>query len=202
MVAVEAAQILVVCTGNICRSPLVERLIQPALEARYGAGAVLVRSAGTGALVGQAMDERSATILSELGGNPEGFIARRLTAGMVRDASLVLTATRAHRSQVVRLWPKALKYAFTLRELAHLLQAGAATGPDRPQADPQDRVSALASRARALRGHHAPADPDELDVIDPFRRTDDIYVQMRDQVSMALPPVLRALGAVDVQGAP
>ncbi|WP_446740540.1 arsenate reductase/protein-tyrosine-phosphatase family protein [Ornithinimicrobium sp. CNJ-824] len=47
----DTGRILVVCTGNVCRSPLVERLLQQGLDERWGPGAFEVRSAGTGALV-------------------------------------------------------------------------------------------------------------------------------------------------------
>ncbi|HSP60467.1 MAG TPA: low molecular weight phosphatase family protein, partial [Ornithinimicrobium sp.] len=60
-------RILVVCTGNVCRSPLVERLLQDGLDERWGTGRFVVRSAGTGALVDHPMDERSAEVLTGLG---------------------------------------------------------------------------------------------------------------------------------------
>ena len=83
--------LLTVCTGNVCRSPLLERLLQQHLDRSLGPGAVAVRSAGTAARVDSGMDERSARLLRDLGGDPEGFTSRRLTASMVREADLVLT---------------------------------------------------------------------------------------------------------------
>ncbi|GMA87571.1 hypothetical protein GCM10025868_28210 [Angustibacter aerolatus] len=50
------ARVLVVCTGNVCRSPLVERL----LRQRLGTDAVDVSSAGTQALVGEPMTDPAA----------------------------------------------------------------------------------------------------------------------------------------------
>lgn len=189
-----APQILVVCTGNVCRSPLVERLLQQALDERYGPGAVGVASAGTGALAGYPMDERAAAVLTELGGDPDGFIARRLTPEMVRSAALVLTATRDHRGQVVRAHPRALRRAFTVRELAAIL---AHVGDHQLPAedDPARQLAALTQLGTLRRGLHRPASPEDDDVVDPFRRGDEVYHLMREQVSRALPQLLRGLGA-------
>lgn len=184
--------ILLVCTGNVCRSPLLERLVAKALDERFGAGAVPVRSAGTLGLVGQPMDERAAAVLRDLGGDPDGFVARRLTEPMISSASLVLTATREHRAQVARMHPRAMKRAFTFRELAHILTHL----PDEalPQdTDPLERVAALARTATEHRGRHRPASPDDLDITDPFRREDAVYALMREQVAEAVPAVLRGL---------
>lgn len=188
----EDGTILMVCTGNVCRSPLLERLVQPALDRRFGAGAVQVRSAGTLGLAGQPMDERAAAVLRSLGGDPAGFVARRLTEPMVASAALVLTATRDHRAQVSRMHPRAMKRTFTFRELAHILSHlpdEELPGTD----DPQERIAALARLATAHRGRHRPASADDLDVTDPFRREDEVYDVMREQVQAAWPGVLRGL---------
>lgn len=188
--------ILVVCTGNVCRSPLVERVLQHALDARYGAGALPVRSAGTGALVDQPMDGRASEVLAAIGdgASDDHFVARRLTAGMVATAELVLTATREHRGQAVRLHPRALRRTFTVRELADLVSQ--LSDEELPQSvDPVERVRELVRIAGQRRGVHMPADPLDHDVVDPYRRDDAVYAQMRDQLSQALPHLLRGLGA-------
>lgn len=190
-------QILVVCTGNVCRSPLIERALQRGLDQHHGPGRVTVTSAGTGALVDHEMDERSAVILRALGGDHEGFLARRLTAVHVRDADLVITATREHRSAAVSLVPRALRTAFTLRELAHLSsQIDIPSLPD----DPTLRLRALAKEAAARRGSNAMLDPAELDVVDPYRRPDEVYDQMREQLGPALTQVLAVLAPPQQDG--
>ena len=186
-----AARILVVCTGNVCRSPLVERLLQRAVDETYGPGAVEVRSAGTGALIDHEMDERSARVLAALGGDSEGFLARYLMAHHVRDADLVLTATTQHRSAVVQLHPRALKRAFTVRELAALLEGvDLAALPTAPA----ERIEALVEVARPRRALLlGGADRDHLDIVDPFRRSDEVYEQMRDEVEPAVRVIAGAL---------
>ncbi|MEO8284563.1 MAG: hypothetical protein ABI568_14370, partial [Pseudarthrobacter sp.] len=54
-------RILTVCTGNICRSPVAERLLQAGLE-QVKPGAFRVRSAGTRAMVGDPVQPLSARI--------------------------------------------------------------------------------------------------------------------------------------------
>ncbi len=114
---------LLVCTGNICRSALGERLGRAYLADVLGedAGAVRLVSAGVQAVVGSAMHPDSALVLRGLGGSPDGFVARQLVDDMAIDADLALTMTRQHRRDVLRMAPRALARTFTLREAAGLL---------------------------------------------------------------------------------
>src|SRR6476619_730650 len=88
--------ILTVCTGNVCRSPAVERLLARDLGPTVG-----VSSAGTHALVGQPIAQPMARLLRDNGIEAQAFTARRLTETLVKDADLVLTLTRAQRGFVV-----------------------------------------------------------------------------------------------------
>lgn len=115
----EPYDVLVVCEGNLCRSPLTERLLRLRLD---DVPQVRVTSAGTRAVVGSSMDASAAAELVRLGGDPAGFVARQLTPALVTAADLVLTATRAQRSHVVGMAPAALKRTFTLLELAALVE--------------------------------------------------------------------------------
>ena len=56
--------ILVVCVGNICRSPMAEALLRDALT---GPEEITVKSAGLGALVGQAADKHAVELMKERG---------------------------------------------------------------------------------------------------------------------------------------
>ena len=147
--------LLVVCVGNVCRSPLAERL----LVQRLDGGLHTVRSAGVAALVGEPMDPDAARQLVALGGSPDGFTATQLTAAMVQESDLVLTATRAVRSRVLELAPAALRRTFTLTELAALLDlVDLAPG------------TAPAEVVRTAAGERSRAAQDALDVPDPYRQ--------------------------------
>lgn len=182
-----AFRILLVCTGNICRSPLAERLLTARLRGR---NSVAVASAGTAALVGWGMDGPSARALRELGGNPDGHVARRLTAEMVTGADLVLTAETAHRPVVVQFEPLAFRRTFTMREFARL---GAGLPPLAPPPD-DETLRARVAEVAAQRGHAEPAEPGGNDIGDPFGAPIDAARQAAAQVSAAMDGVLAALG--------
>ncbi|MFJ8076242.1 low molecular weight phosphatase family protein [Streptomyces sp. NPDC096176] len=153
-------RLLFVCTGNLHRSPLAERLLRARLAAFPGR--FEVSSAGTVGTTGTPMDPLAASLLVELGGDPRGALARRLTAVHVEDSDLLLGAAAEHREAAVRLSPLwALRRAFTLREFARLLRPEDAAGVT----DPAERAAALVRGAAARRGSANGADDD--DVADP-----------------------------------
>ncbi|MBM4515629.1 hypothetical protein GS432_01275 [Rhodococcus hoagii] len=114
--------VLFVCTGNICRSPIAERLAS-AWSARSDTIDLTVASAGTRAVVGSPMEPKAAQVLSDLGGSPDGFVARQINPAVASSADLVLTMTEEHRDAVLKLSPRHLKRTFTLLEAAHIARA-------------------------------------------------------------------------------
>jgi protein-tyrosine phosphatase len=159
--------ILAVCHANLCRSPLVERLIRRALTAALGpaASSFDVSSAGTHARVGLAMHPYASTVLREWGADDAGFLSRRLDADAVARADLVLTADRPQRSICVTLVPAAAARAFTLREFGRL--AAAVDPAALPGADPAARAVALVTEAHLARGWQQPVAPEDDDLGDP-----------------------------------
>lgn len=158
----EPFRVLVVCTGNLHRSPLAERLL--ALRLALARDKFQVSSAGTIAVNGAPMDPAAASLLIEMGGDPTGAAARRLTAPLVRDAELVLGAATVHREAAVRLSPvHGLGRAFTLREFARLLHQDDAAG----LTDPAERAAALTRGAAARRGAGGTGSWDD-DLDDPY----------------------------------
>lgn len=193
-------RILTVCTGNICRSPVAERLLQAGLDQAVPGGFV-VTSAGTRALVGEPIQPPSADIVRTFGGNPDGFAARQLTSRILRGVDLVLTMTSGHRGEVLQLDASLLKRTFTIREFARMLDVldeRAAASPEEATHDGGDRLAAnaafwrgLPARAAAVRHLSLPADSSENDIIDPYRRGLDVYHQMEDELAPAIVSILR-----------
>ncbi len=186
--------VLHVCTGNICRSPMAERIMLSELAARFGSGAaeIEVRGAGTyGGHAGSAMNPPAARVLGEMGIDQGGFSATWLRDRHVEQADLVLTATADHRSQVLALDPKALRRTFALKELARL--AGQVDAADLPPGGPAVRLSALVTLATGLRGVH-PAQPRTLDDIgDPFGGPIEEFRQTAREIRAAVQGILRPL---------
>lgn len=143
--------IITVCTANICRSPFAQLLLQHRLG-----GAVTVSSGGVRALVGEEMDPRSRAALADRGvTGPEldRFRASALSDRRIREADLVLTATTAHRDEVLRMTPRALKRTFTLREFAAVADGVAAAG------SAQELVAAVARARSRMTGQADVSDP-------------------------------------------
>ena len=96
-------RILLVCVGNICRSPTAEYL----LRHRLGDASVHISSAGLGALEDHPMDATAASLLLEHGIDASAHRGRQLSTSMLRDADLVLVMEREHASRIARLAPEA-----------------------------------------------------------------------------------------------
>lgn len=91
--------VLVVCVGNICRSPLGERMLGARLPG------VSVTSAGIAALVGEPADETSREVGIARGVSLEGHVARQFTAEIGAGADLILAMEPGHRREIARIAP-------------------------------------------------------------------------------------------------
>jgi low molecular weight protein-tyrosine phosphatase len=185
-----------VCTGNICRSPFMERALQFELDRTWGPGRVLVASAGTGALAGYAMEDQARVVLEAAGYSAHGFLARDLAAALIEEADLVLTATRRHRARVATLHPRALRYVFTFREFADLVSGlvPASGAGENAQGDAGAHIRHVVQLAAAQRGVRPPLSDAEADIVDPYRQDAAVFDRMTEQIMGALPVISRALG--------
>lgn len=120
------------------------------------------------------MSEYSADVLGAVGCPGGGHVGRQLAKAMVLESNLVLTMTREHRSSVVKLAPRALRTAFTLRELGRLL----------PEMDPSIPLESLAEALRGMRGRSPAGDGD--DVVDPIGQPMEAYLQMQAEIDPPL----------------
>ncbi|MHA7847608.1 arsenate reductase/protein-tyrosine-phosphatase family protein [Serratia sp. D1N4] len=92
--------ILVVCVGNICRSPTGERLLKTKLPDKE------ISSAGLGALVGKAADSTAIEVANHNGLSLEGHQGQQLTASMCRSNDLILVMEKGHIDAVCKLAPE------------------------------------------------------------------------------------------------
>lgn len=94
--------ILVVCVGNICRSPTGERLLQGYLKQGQR-----VSSAGIGALVGHAADRQAAAAAAANGISLDGHEARQLSPEICAANDLILVMEQGHIDAVAKIAPAA-----------------------------------------------------------------------------------------------
>lgn len=191
MEAPHPLRILTVCTGNICRSPVAERLLQTGLD-QVQPGAFVVSSAGTRAMVGDPIQPPSADIIRTYGGTPDDFAARLLTPKILRESDLVLAMTAKHRGAVMQMDASLLKRTFTIREFARMLQV--LEQRDAPSAVVGDLPAfwrELPARAASVRHLALAAEAADNDVIDPYRRGQVLYNQMEDELAPAILTILR-----------
>lgn len=88
--------VLVVCTGNICRSPTAERRLRQLLPH------MKIDSAGVGALVGHEADQQASLIAEKHGLSLEGHKGQQFSAQLARQYDLILVMEQSHIEQVTR----------------------------------------------------------------------------------------------------
>jgi len=103
-------QILVVCEGNICRSPMAQGLLAAALPQ------VQVRSAGLGALVGMPADETAIRLMQARGVDISAHRAIQITRAMCVEADVVLVMDAGQRKRLEALYPQACGRVFRVGE--------------------------------------------------------------------------------------
>jgi protein-tyrosine phosphatase len=183
--------VLHVCMGNICRSPMAERLLTRAVRDRAGDPAEkLVRSvsAGTGGWhEGEEMNPPAARQVLGRGGSVDGFAARKLRGDFIDEADLILTATADQFDYVVALRPDARSRTFVLGEFGRLL-AGVdpATLPRADAESVHARGVAIVEAVDRLRGDEPPLPGDDLD--DPWGRGDQTFQRIGDEIEDATVP--------------
>ena len=192
--------VLFVCTGNICRSPVGEQLFRARADEvardRFGltdASAMLqVESAGVYAREGDRMTGQAADLSLRFGADPARHASKRLTERHLEDAGLVLGATRDHRREIVSMFPRVSRRAFTITEFARLFENlvsdAAAVDAVRAQLG-ADFGPVVVAAVSARRGLVRPDRASDDDVVDPYRRSQKTY----DSVGMVLDDAMSSM---------
>ncbi|WP_330465560.1 phosphotyrosine protein phosphatase [Micromonospora zamorensis] len=196
--------VLHVCMGNICRSPMAERLLALAVRERLTRRAedparaeelVYSHSAGTGGWhAGEEMNPPAARQVIGRGGDVEGFAARKLRSDHIDAADLVLTATADQQEYVVALRPDAAARTFVLGEFGRLLAAVDPTALPPGDATPEAvyaRGVALVAAAHDVRLGASALPTDDLD--DPWGRGDQCFSRVADEIEETVHPLAGAL---------
>ncbi|WP_291473704.1 low molecular weight phosphatase family protein [Corynebacterium sp.] len=111
--------ILFVCTGNICRSPVAEHLLRDLVGDGH-----TVSSAGIAGLTGYAMDPRSVEYLRLRGIDGNDFTARRISRRILEEPDLIIGFEQDHVNECLALQPAAISGTFRLCQLADWQRTG------------------------------------------------------------------------------
>ncbi len=116
MISTVMKEIVFVCTGNMCRSPMAEGLLRFALPPGWR-DEVTVSSAGTHAWDGQPASTLAVTVMKEKGIDISGHRARQVTPDMINKASLVVALAGNHLGYMEALVPGAGEWMILLGSL-------------------------------------------------------------------------------------
>jgi len=113
--------IVLVCTGNTCRSPMAEVMCRKMIADKLGCPpsqlddhGVMVMSAGLSAMMGARPAAEAVAVMSQMGLNLSDHESQPLTAQLARHADIIWTMTRSHRQAIAAQWPEAVSRTFVL----------------------------------------------------------------------------------------
>jgi protein-tyrosine phosphatase len=110
--------VLIVCTGNIARSPIAAGLLTQRLEAAGLGDKVLVRTAGVYAEPGAPVWGPIQNVMDERGVDLQRHRSQAVSSAMVQEADLIIVMEEEHRKSIFYIAPLALRKVFLVSELA------------------------------------------------------------------------------------
>lgn len=158
------ASTIVVCTGNICRSPVGEVVLRQLLT-----GDMEVTSAGTHAMSGHAAAPEAIEFVGRVIDQDLDHTAQQLTRARAESADLLIAMTAEHRAWIARNAPRAVRRTYTLKELDLLLRM-------LPEDASYSSLKDLTLAVSRLRPRLAAAATD-LDIADPYGGPPERYEQ-------------------------
>jgi protein-tyrosine phosphatase len=180
--------VLVVCTGNICRSPIAEGFLQDRSAHLLG-GALTVSSAGTWARTGKPPTPEAVVAAGERGVDVSAQQSTSFRREAARGADLVLTMTEEQKGEVLEQIPEAASKTFTLKEVVGLLRE---LPPGPPTRDRQALLDRIAQADALRRGSTAP-DLHDADVADPLGLSLQAYRAVAWEIETLVDDLLEGL---------
>ena len=110
--------IMIVCTGNVCRSPMGEGLLRDRLTGAGLDAQYQVASSGVWALDGRPASENSVAVMAERGIDISAHIAHTINADDMAESDLILVMSREHKRMIRNTWPQYEWKVYRLSEMA------------------------------------------------------------------------------------
>lgn len=113
----EPRRILLVCTGNLCRSPMAAGLLRHRLKTAGLDESYEIRSAGTRGVTGRLASAYARQVMADRGIDITRHRAREIDGKTVEQADLILVMTKAHREAILAEFPEARSRTYLLSEM-------------------------------------------------------------------------------------
>jgi protein-tyrosine-phosphatase len=163
------ANLLVVCTANIARSPLVAALFEVHARVRGLDGELEIASAGTRAREGHAAAPPSVAIAAGWGVDLRQHRSQPVSDELLERSDLILTMTEGHRDALAGRGARVSQRCFTLPELHRLVRDIEVAAPS----SPSERLLEAAQQAHRRRPVSVRPGPE--DIRDPYGHDDEVY---------------------------
>lgn len=190
---------MLVCTGNIARSPLAEVMLEDLLRRRLGPDVpVRVVSCGVHARPGESAVDGSRAEAAARGLDLSGHRSRAADPRELAACDLVLTMTTAQRHRLGAAWPDGAERTFTLRGFVALAEDSALSAGPPPAvagaADLGERIRAVVTHlAEARSGRRGGGDRRAVDIEDPYFKARPAYRELGEELAALLEVVADVL---------